>query len=151
MICILCVWNREPVVVEPHGGSVSWCQSSTSWIIPHILNVFGAAGPERSQTPPGRVWLHPIGVALSHEIVWNAVCSLQWGLIHGERQLSTHSYPEGCSRTATVWSLKFEWFGVQPAALGEGTKLWSHSCSWTPAEGNKGEAGWPSTSENRTR
>lgn len=106
------------MVVEPHGGSVSWCQSSTSWIVPDILNVFGAAGPERSQTPPGRAWLHPIGVTLSHEIVWNAVCSLQWGLIHGERQLSTHSYPGGCSRTATVWSLKFEWFGVQPAALG---------------------------------
>lgn len=68
----------------------------------------GAAAPEQSQTPPGRVWLHPIGVAHSHEIVWNAMYSLQRGVIHGERQLSIHGYPEGSSRTATVWSLKFE-------------------------------------------
>lgn len=84
-VFLLCVWNGEPVVVEPHGGSVSWCQSSTSWIIPDILNVFGTAAPEQSQTPPGRAWLHPIGVTHSHEIVWDAMCSLQWGLIHGER------------------------------------------------------------------
>lgn len=104
---------------------------STSWVIPDILNVFGAAAPKQGQTPPGRAWLHPTGVTHSHEIVWNAVCSLQWGLIHGERQLSIHSYPEG-----TVWSLKFGWFGVKPAALS--VKLWSWSCSWTPAEGNRG-------------
>lgn len=48
----------------------------------------------------------------SHEIVWSAVCSLQWGLIHGEGQLSILSSPAGCSCTATVWSWKFEWFGV---------------------------------------
>lgn len=110
-------------MVEPLAGSVSWCQSSTVWIIPDILNVFGAAAPEQSQTPPGRVWLHPIGVTHSHEIVWNAMCSLQGRLLHGERQLSIHSYPEGCSHSATVWSLKFEWFGVKPAALSEDVKL----------------------------
>lgn len=42
----LCAWKRQLMVVEPHvavvvGGSVSGSQSSTSWILPGVLNTFG--------------------------------------------------------------------------------------------------------------